>query len=246
MIVVFFLIGIALGSFLNVVIDRLPQGQSLVSPPSHCPRCGKRLARLDLIPLFSYLRLRGRCRYCGTKIPQRLFWVELVTGLIFALLWWRYGTGAELVILSVYSLVFIVIFVIDLDHGLILNKVVYPASAFALATVPWRSDITLSDSLIGGAVGLFLLALPAFISRQGMGMGDVKMAGLMGLATGFPVVLVALFLGIVSGGLVAAGLILSGQKGRKDRIPFGPFLAVGALVALLWGETIWDWYRGPF
>lgn len=246
MILVLFLSGIALGSFLNVVIDRLPQGQSLVRPPSHCPACGKRLAAQDLIPLLSYLWLRGRCHYCGARIPLRLFWVELATGLIFTLLWWRYGASAELLILAVYSLVFITIFVIDLDHGLILNKVVYPASLFAVATIPWHSDITLGDSLIGGAVGLALLALPAIASRRGMGMGDVKMAGLMGLATGFPVVLVALFIGIVSGGAVAAALILSGQKGRKDRIPFGPFLAVGAMVALIWGDTIWDWYRDPF
>ncbi|MFA4837238.1 MAG: prepilin peptidase [Dehalococcoidia bacterium] len=248
MILAFFLIGIVFGSFLNVVIDRLPAGQSLLRPPSHCPNCGQRLRAIDLIPLVSYLWLGGRCRYCKARIPRRIFWVELATGLIFALLWWRCGLSAELGILAVYSCVFIVIFVIDLDHTLILNKVVYPASVFALATVPLRSDdITITSSLIGGGIGIVLLGsvvwlVPLIISREAMGLGDVKMAGLMGLATGFPVIFVAVFVGIVAGGLIAMGLIVLKLRGRKDYIPFGPFLAIGAMVALVWGNTIWDWY----
>jgi leader peptidase (prepilin peptidase)/N-methyltransferase len=171
----------------------------------------------------------------------------MVTGLIFALLWWRYGPGAEFGILAVYSCVFIVIFVIDLDHSLILDKVVFPASVFALATIPLRDDITFAESLIGGVTGLILLGLvvfviPMLIGREAMGLGDVKMAGMMGLATGFPVIFVALFVGVISGGLIATGLIVSKRKGRKDFIPFGPFLAVGAMVALVWGNTIWNWY----
>jgi leader peptidase (prepilin peptidase) / N-methyltransferase len=239
---VLFLVGIVFGSFLNVVIDRLPEGQSLLRPPSHCPGCGRCLAARDLIPVVSYLQLHGRCRYCKTRIPQRILWVELVTGLIFALLWWRYGPGAEFGILAVYSCVFIVIFVIDLDHSLILDKVTYPASVFALATVPLNDKVSIGESLAGGAIGGAILLLPVIFSRGGMGLGDVKMAGLMGLATGFPVIFVALFIGIVSGGLVATGLIVSKRRGRKDAIPFGPFLAIGAMVALVWGKTIWNWY----
>lgn len=246
-----FLIGIAIGSFLNVVIDRLPEGQSLVRPPSHCPNCGNRLARKDLIPLISYLRLRGRCRYCQAHIPWRLFCIELATGIIFALLWWHYGSEAEFAIMAVYSCIFLVIFVIDLDHCLILDKVVFPASVFALATIPLRDDITITESLIGGVSGLVLLGLvvwvvPMMIGREAMGLGDVKMALLMGLANGVAGIFVALFVGIVTGGLVAIALVLLKLRGRKDAIPFGPFLAIGAMTALLWGSDIWDWYTHPF
>ena len=154
--------------------------------------------------------------------------------------------SADLGVLAVYSCLFIAIFVIDLEQGLILNKLVYPASIFALATVPLRPELTIINSLIGGGIGLSLLFLPVIISRGGMGWGDVKMAGLMGLATGFPIIFVALFIGIVIGGLVAIGLILLKLRGRKDTIPFGPFLAIGAMAALLWGNIIWDWYTSPF
>ena len=177
---------------------------------------------------------------------MRVFWVELATGLIFAFLYWRYGFSAEMVVFAVYSCLFIAIFVIDLNHRLILNKLTYPAMAFALVTVPLRPELTIFDSLIGGAIGLVLLLLIVVISRGGMGLGDVKMAGLMGLATGFPVIFVALFVGIVVGGLVAIGLLLSKLRGRKDTIPFGPFLAIGAMTALFWGNTIWDLYTSPF
>lgn len=246
LIFVFLLVGLALGSFLNVVIDRLPTGQSLVRPPSHCPGCGQRLAPLDLVPLGSYLLLRGRCRYCGATIPQRIFWVELATGLLFMLLFWLYGLSAELGVLIVYTCLFITIFVIDLEQGLILNKLTYPAMIFALATVPLRADLTVIDSLIGGGIGLVLLLLVVVISRGGMGWGDVKMAGLMGLATGYPIIFVALLTGIILGGLFAIGLVLFRRRGRKDTIPFGPFLAIGAMIALMWGNVIWDWYTTPF
>lgn len=244
MIITFFLIGIAVGSFLNVVIDRLPNDQSLLRPPSHCPNCNTQLARKDLIPILSYLRLRGRCRYCQSRIPQRMLWIELATGIVFALLWWHYGPWAEFALLAVYFCLFEVIFFIDLDHQLILNKIVYPASIFALATVSLNPEVSLPEALIGGAVGLGLLLGVVIASRGGMGLGDVKMAGLMGLALGFPVIFVALFVGIVIGGIFAIGLLLMKKRGRKAAIPFGPFLAIGAVTALIWGQSIWDWYTG--
>ena len=135
----FAILGLAIGSFLNVCIDRLPQNKSIVMPPSHCEACQHKLAAKDLIPLFSYLRLRGRCRYCQASVPRRLFWVELATGLIFALLRWHYGLSPELGVMIFYACIFIIIFVIDLEHGLILNKVVYPGMVVALllALYPW-------------------------------------------------------------------------------------------------------------
>lgn len=234
--------GLCFGSFLNVVIDRLPVNESLLRPPSHCPECGKRLTGKDLIPLISYLWLRGRCRYCGSAIPQRIFWIELITGVSFALLAWKYGLSAELGVFAVYTCVLIAIFVIDMDHQLILNKITYPAIVFALATVPLRPQITFVDAFIAGAIGFGLLFLVVVISRGGMGWGDVKFAAFMGLATGFPIIFVALFVGVVTGGIFAIGLLALKRKGRKQAIPFGPFLVIGTIVALMWGNTMWEWY----
>lgn len=246
-IVILFILGLEIGSFLNVVIDRLPEDRSLVKPPSHCDNCGTRLKPLDLVPLISYLWLRGRCRYCGTQLTQRIFWVELATGLSLALLWAKYDWTHDFWVLSVYACVFIVIFVIDLNTQLILNKITYPMCVFALATVPLRDELTYLDwrdnALIGGAVGFALLFLVVVLSRGGMGWGDVKMAALMGFALGFPIIFVGLMVGILCGGIIAAFLLILKRKGRKQAIPFGPFLAIGAMTALIWGNTIWDWYR---
>jgi leader peptidase (prepilin peptidase) / N-methyltransferase len=251
LIILLFILGLEFGSFLNVVIDRLPDGRSLMKPPSHCDNCGTRLKIVDLIPLISYLWLRGRCRYCGLHIPIRVFCVELATGIMFAFLWARYGLSNELWIFAVYACLFIAIFVIDLNTQLILNKMTYPACIFALATVPLRDDLNYFDSVtgntfIGGVVGFTLLLLVVVVSRGGMGFGDVKMSALMGFALGYPNIFVGLFVGIITGGLVATGLLIMKRKGRKQAIPFGPFLAIGAMTALIWGDAIWDWYTTPF
>jgi len=247
----FALLGLAVGSFLNVCIDRLPQNKSIAYPPSHCEACQHKLAVKDLIPVFSYLRLRGRCRYCQASIPRKLLWVELATAVIFALLYWHYGLSPELGIMAFYACLFIVIFVIDLEHSLILNKVVYPSMvvAFLLALYPWP---WLSDSIamrvayaaLGGAAGFAIFLLIALVSRGGMGWGDVKLAALIGLATGFPLVFVAIIMAAILGGIVAVALLVARRKSRREMIPFGPFLAVAAMVTLLWGSNILNWYLG--
>lgn len=254
--VVFGLLGAAIGSFLNVCIDRIPAGKSLVKPPSHCDACGHRLALKDLVPVFSFIRLRRRCRYCQAPIPWRLFWVELGSGLLLAFvywLYWRYGLRVDFVIRTAsYCYLFIVIMVIDLQHKLILNRIVYPAMVVALIIsiflpqsriipLPWPEAV---DGVIGGAVGFVLLLIPALVYRGGMGWGDVKMAGLIGLVTGFPLVFVALLMGVIVGGLVAGILLLLRKKTRKEPIPFGPFLAVATIATLLWGNNILSWYIG--
>jgi leader peptidase (prepilin peptidase)/N-methyltransferase len=255
-IVIFALLGLALGSFLNVCIDRLPTGKSIVRLPSHCNSCDRALRPPDLVPLFSYLWLRGRCRYCSARISIRLPIVELATCLIFALLTWHSfqawdGLGLELAIAIVYACLFLVIFVIDLEEGLVLNSVVYPGMALAFVFSffwPWPEiiwpDIGVLSALLGGAVGFGFMLLPYIIWRGGMGGGDVMLAGLIGMVTGFPLVFVALLLGILSGGLVAILLLILRLRTRKDPIPFGPFLAAAAVVALLWGQEILYWYTG--
>lgn len=244
--VIFGLVGVVIGSFLNVCIDRLPVGKSLLHPASHCPACQRRLAPKDLIPVFSYLWLRGRCRYCRAPIPRRVLWVELGTGLMFAFLWWRYGLTPELGIMSFYFCLLIIIMVIDLEHGLILNKVVYPATATALIIAAFASDPGIFKALIGGGLGLVVMLLLALTFRGGIGWGDVKMAGLVGVIVGFPRILVALLLAIVGGGLVAGILLALKVKGRKEAIAFAPFLSVATMVTILWGYDLITWYLSFF
>jgi len=250
LIVVFVLLGMVVASFLNVCCDRLPARQSLVYPPSHCPACQRRLAAKDLIPVFSYLWLRGRCRYCQASIPRRLLWVEVGTGVLFGFTYWHYGLDIELAIILFYCCLFIVLLVIDLEHGLILNKVVYPAMAVALLISIFLPQLEIvpeiKQAAIGGGIGLGLFLLVVLISREGMGWGDVKMAALIGLVVGFPLVFVALLMGIILGGLVAGVLLLFKIKKRKEAIPFGPFLSLAAMATLLWGSKILSWYLDLF
>ena len=251
-VVLFALLGLAVGSFLNVCIDRLPAGRSIVRGPSHCEACSQRLWVRDLVPLASYLWLRGRCRHCGAAIPLRVPLVELATALVFALLVWYFGgANPQLAMALVYACILIVIFVIDLEHGLILNVVIYPAIAIAIVfSFFWAGldgfwpTLRIANALLGGAAGFVFMLIPYVASRGGMGAGDVWLAGFMGLVTGFPLVFIALLLGIVSGGLTAAALLITRVKKRRDAIPFGPFLAAATLVTILWGQHILDWYLG--
>ncbi len=263
LIAVFTLLGMVVASFLNVCIDRLPNNESLLFPASHCASCHHRLAVKDLIPVFSYLWRRGRCRYCQAPIPRRILWVEISTGLLFGYLYWHYGLSIEPAVTAFYCCLFITLMVIDLEHGLILNKIVYPAALVAIiisiflppsrliypsGVVPlpvsdFLPQLGIVQAAIGGGIGLGLFLLIALISR-GMGWGDVKMAALIGLVTGFPLIFVALFLAVILGGLVAGTLLLLKVKKRKESIPFGPFLSLATIATLLFGDSILNWYLG--
>lgn len=239
----FFLLGTAVGSFLNVCIDRLPLGMSIISPPSHCPSCQHRLSTKDLIPVFSYLWLKGKCRYCQAPIPRRLLWVEIGNGILFAFLYWHYGMSWQLAIAIFYFCLFLVLMVIDLEQGIIPNKIVYPGMVASLI-ISMVAEPGIIKAAIGGSIGLMLLLIPALIYKGGMGWGDVKMAGLMGLVTGFPLIFVALFLAVTTGGLTAGLLLLLRLKQRRGSIPFAPFLTVATMATLLWGNNILNWYLG--
>ncbi|MBM2825749.1 MAG: type prepilin leader peptidase family protein [Dehalococcoidales bacterium] len=236
--------GTVIASFLNVCIDRLPKKESIISPASHCAVCHHPLDATDLIPVFSYLWRRGRCRYCQAPIPRRLFWLEVGMGALFAFLYWRYGLTIELVITAFYCSLFILLMFIDLGYGIIPNKVVYPSALLALLISIFlpQPGIARSSGAIGGGTGLGLFVLIVIASRGGMGWGDAKMAALIGLVTGFPLVFVALFLAIVSGGLTALLLLLLKIKKRKETVPFAPFLSLGTMATLLWGKEIVAWY----
>jgi leader peptidase (prepilin peptidase)/N-methyltransferase len=262
--IIFALLGTAVGSFLNVCIDRLPVGKSILRPPSHCDSCQHRLSPLDLIPLFSYLWLRRRCRYCGAPISSRPFWVELGTGLLFVLSYWFFsenGPSVQFVVIAFYGSLFLVIGVIDLENQLILNKITYPSMAVALVISVFQPPPSLIDlnlawpwpgvvsSLMGGAIGFlfFLLAYAitfAIYKREAIGIGDVKLAALIGLVTGPRLVLLAVTMGAVLGGVVGIALLSLKLKRRQEVLPFGSFLAISTMLTLLWGHDILNWYLG--
>ncbi len=234
--------GAAIGSFLNVCADRLPLGQSLVFPPSHCPSCQTRLRATDLVPVVSYLALRGKCRYCGARIPLRIFLVELASGTLFAFIWARYGGTYEGIALLGYASLFLLVFIIDLEHGIIPNLIVFPSLAIALAVASFSPDIGPGWALAGAAAGFGILLAIYLLPGSIVGGGDVKFAAVVGAATGFPLVIVGLALAFVSGGVVALALLATRRRKRRDTIPFGPFIAASALATLLWGEAIGRWY----
>lgn len=252
-----FLLGISVGSFVNVVADRLPGGRSLVKPRSFCDSCSRTLGNLDMIPVVSYLWLRGRCRYCDAPIPMRVPLAELATGILFTIAYLRFGYGVETVVICFALTLLMIVTLIDMEHGLILNVVVFPTMAVLVVVAPFWSELGLERPLLGSlgmpaslfnsliaGFGAFLAFLAiALVSPNGMGAGDVKFAGVLGLMLGFPGVLFALWLAVVVGGVVAAVFLLLRKRGRKDAMPFGPFLALGAALVLLVGADLSSGYQ---
>jgi len=250
------LLGASVGSFVNVVADRVPGGRSLVKPGSYCESCNATLGAVDLFPVLSYLWLRGKCRHCGAMIPGKLAVVEATTGALFLLLFLRFGPTVEFVVFAAATALLIAITLIDLEHGLILDKMVFPTVALLLVMSPFWEYLgvdrtffnsvgfigSFANSVSAGAAYFLLLFLVVIIYPRGMGGGDVKLAGLLGLLIGFPGVLVAFWVTVVVGGVVAVYLLVARRRGRKDEIPYGPSMAVGAFVAILAGGEIWSWY----
>jgi len=228
--------GLALGSFLNVVAARVPLRRSIVRPPSACMSCGREIAWYDNVPVVSWLILRGRCRSCGTGIPARYPAVELVTGLLVAACVWRFGLHPEALVASFFCLALVTVSATDLEHRIIPNRIVLPAAVVVLVG---QTLVHPSPEWAIAAVGAsgFLLAA-ALVYPAGMGMGDVKLALLLGAMLGRTVP-VALFLGMLAA-LVPGVYLLAkhGSKGRKMGVPLAPFLGLGAVAALFWGHRI--------
>jgi leader peptidase (prepilin peptidase)/N-methyltransferase len=234
--------GLAFGSFLNVVADRVPLKRSLVSPGSACMSCGHELAWYDNVPLVSYAVLRGRCRSCGTGIPLRYPAVELVAALLFAACFWRFGLSGSAAVAAFFCLTLVAVSATDLEHRIIPNRIVVPAGLIVLAAnTALHPSPRWAIAAVGGS-GFLLAAALAY--PAGMGMGDVKLAFLMGAALGSSVA-VGLFVGMLAA-LVPGIVILlrHGKAGRKMGIPFGPFLALGSVVALFAGPWLLDAYLG--
>jgi prepilin signal peptidase PulO-like enzyme (type II secretory pathway) len=237
---------LALGSFLNVVAARLPERRSLLQPPSSCRSCGARIAWRDNVPLLSFFLLRGRCRSCGVRIGFRYVVVELLTGLLVAGCFLRFGLSVEAALAAFFVSVLVVLSAIDFERRILPDKIVLPAAAVVMAAQLAVAPERWLEWTLGalGASLFFFVALLAY--PRGMGMGDVKLCLLLGAMLG-KFVLVALMVGTLTALLPAAMLMgRHGAAARKMVIPFGPFLAFGAIVALFWGDVLLDAYLGTF
>jgi leader peptidase (prepilin peptidase)/N-methyltransferase len=243
--------GLAVGSFMTVVVSRVPAGESVVRPRSRCPRCGTEIANRDNIPVISWLVLRGRCRSCGQGIPVRYPLLEISTAVLVVAAAAAYELPWQAVMVAAFLSLMPAIAWIDIEHRIIPNRITYPAfvafAAYVVVAYAFDGGTDPVRALMGALLYAGVLFVVAIVSR-GMGMGDVKLALVIGVVLG------ALGLGFVA--VAAAGAVLFGGVGgivalatgrdRKSAIPFGPYMAAGAVVAAFWGERIADWYLRSF
>jgi len=238
--------GAVVGSFLNVVARRLPRGESLVHPRSRCPSCGTQIAGYDNIPIFSWLVLRGRCRHCQAPISPRYPAVELLTAVTFAAVVLVGGLDDDLVLELPFVAALIALAGIDYDHKLLPNRIVYPLAVWGLVATVLVDRDDLVEHLVAGAGAFLFLFLAVLAYPRGMGMGDVKLAGAMGLYLGVSVI-PALLIAFLSGSIV--GIVILAREGaaaRKKAVPFGIFLALGGIVAVLVGPDLVELYEDNF
>ena len=250
MIALYALLGLLSGAFLNLVADHLPERHSILDP-AHCPYCEGEWGLLDTVSVLSFLLLRGRCPRCGAPHPWRRPLLELVTMCTFAFFWQRYGPSLGLILITVYSLILFLVFVIDLEHRLILRVVIFPGIGIAILGSFVYPGMGARRALLGGAFAFVLFYVVVIVGRlvfkRGvMGGGDVNLAAFVGLITGFPDVILALIIAISLGGLVSLILILSRVKKLKSYIPYGVFLVVGGLAVLVFGQEILACYFGIY
>ena len=241
-----FIIGLIIGSFLNVIIYRLPLNDSIVLPSSHCPNCKTRLKFFDLIPVISYIFTKGKCRYCGEKISLIYPIVEILTALLFLLTFLKYGLNTEFVIMLILISSLIVVSFIDLKYQIIPNIITFSFIPMGLILAIIFSHITFINSLLGLIIPAGILLLIAFIYKKGMGIGDVKLIGMIGVFIGWKYALISIFIGALIGSAYGIYMMLTDKMTRKTKIPFGPFISSGAVIMILWGDVLINWYVGFF
>jgi leader peptidase (prepilin peptidase)/N-methyltransferase len=237
-----FIFGTIVGSFANVCIHRLPWRQSLAAPGSHCPFCQQPIRPWHNIPLLSYLWLGGRCAYCHVTISWRYPLVELLCGLLYVFLYHHFGLSVESVIFILLATTLLIVSFIDLAHTIVPDAITLPGILVGLFASLALTSIGIVDAILGLCLGGGLFLLIALLSRGGMGGGDIKLIAMIGAFLGWQAVLVTILLGALLGALVGLGLIMLKKKGRRDPLPFGPFLALGALIAMVWGHDLFQWY----
>lgn len=247
MILLILIYGLIIGSFLNVCIYRIPRGESIAWPGSHCPKCNHSLKWYDNIPIISYLMLRGKCRYCKTVISAQYPMVEALNAVIYIIMYIKCGFGADFIFYSLISSVLLAIIFIDLKEMIIPDSlvlsilalsVIHKAVNYFLYSIPFDLINSILGLLLAG--GLFLAIV--IISRGGMGGGDVTLIGVLGFALGVKYILLNIFLSFILGAIISIVLLAAKIKTRKDPIPFGPFIVLGFFITVLWGQVIINWY----
>jgi leader peptidase (prepilin peptidase)/N-methyltransferase len=246
MYLIFFIFGLIIGSFLNVVIYRLPEGESLVKPRSHCTNCGTTLKVFDLIPIFSYLINKGKCRYCGGKISLQYPLIELLTAVLFLLTYINFGlTSKTFVYLYLISLL-IAAAVIDYQRQIIPNKITYAGFISGLFFALVFNYISIQTAIIGSLIPAAFLLIVILIYPQGMGMGDLKLVAVIGTFTGWQVPLIGIFIGSFIGVIMALPFLISGKFNSKTKLPFGPLIITGSLIMIFWQEELIKFYFNLF
>ena len=243
----FFLIGLIFGSFLNVCIYRIPRGESIVWPPSHCPKCGAPIRPVDNIPVVSYIILGGKCRSCKARISARYPLVELITGILFGGLFWKFGLSSETLVFLILDLFLIVISFIDIDYRLILNKITLPGIVVGTILTLSFHVLSVKQVLMGFVIGGGGLLAIAFLGallfrKESMGMGDIKLAAMVGVFLGVQGVAFTLLMAFFVAALFSIGAMALKKANRQSQIPFGPFIAVASVVYLFWGQQMIHWY----
>jgi leader peptidase (prepilin peptidase)/N-methyltransferase len=249
-----FILGAVLGSFYNVCIYRIPNKLSVVNPPSHCYNCNTRLKPLDLVPILSWTLLRGKCRYCGQKISPRYALVELLTGLLFVLVYGVYGPNLITIYYLLLVSLLVIITFIDLDHYIIPDGLVIFGSVGAVIFNILGLGVGIKDSLLGGLIcggGMLVLIflIELILRKEVMGGGDIKLFGMVGLSLGVKLGLLTILLSVYVGAIYGVGSIIYSRIKKKEfnsMIPYGPFISVGALISILYGTSMINWYIGLF
>ncbi len=242
--VLFFICGLVIGSFLEVVIYRVPRKISIVRPGSYCPSCKGKIAFYDNIPLISYVLLRGRCRNCKVRIPPKTFVIELLTGLLFILNYYFFGLSISTIIGIIFSSVLVAVSFIDIDLRIIPNTIVIPFTIVGLALNIYLNPTKWWMPLAFSAGAFAFMLIINLIYPKGMGMGDVKLSLMVG-AFLVKSVIAGLFLGFLVGAIFGVAVIIKKRKMRQT-IPFGPFISIGSIIALFCGDNILKWYTSFF
>lgn len=240
--IVFFLMGTIIGSFLNVCVYRIPKGLSVVWPPSYCPGCGQSLAWYQLIPVLSFFLVKGMCSACEARISWRYPLVEAITGVLFLNIYWLYGLSSAFLTLTFLVSLLLVIALIDADHRVIPNRLVLVGLMVGLGLNLLFNHLMWSRLFLGFLAGGGTLLFIALLSSGGMGGGDIKFGAMLGVFVGWPGIIATLVIASVSGALYGLAAMALGKKSLGDIVPFGPFLALGALVVLFWGPQLWALY----
>jgi leader peptidase (prepilin peptidase)/N-methyltransferase len=237
-----FILGLIVGSFLNVCIYRIPRGQSIIFPPSACPTCGKRLKPCHMVPVLSFLLLGGKCAYCKEKISAVYPIVELGTAALYTFLLYRFSIGMLFFKYSLLFSILIVVCFIDMENQIIPDEIIIVGLLAGIIFSSVDIQNLFRDYIPGALIGSGILLLIVILSRGGMGGGDIKLMAVIGIFLGWRKALLALFISFILGGIFAFVLLITRKKGMKDAVPFGPFLGAAAMVMVFYGQYIIPYY----